>query len=385
MNERTKKTRITVNGFSARQGGGQTYLINLIRYLPEEAELTLLCGYYNRDLLAKAAEGRRNVNLVTPKFAGHNPITRTLWELFALPGFLRRNRSEIYYAAGGLMLTRMPRGCRSATALRNMLPFDDHERKRFPFFSYLRFKLLLLRPLFLLSYHLADRVVFISAHSFECVRTLYPRVVSKAAVIPHGLNEQFHSDTQPPFDFKAHQLEQGQFYLYVSILDAYKAQKEVVREWKTLVDNGFQYPLVLAGPRNNRYAEETAQLIRELEMEDKVRLLGPVKYASIPGLYAGARALIFASSCECCPNILLEKMSAGKPLYCSDIPPMPEFGGPDVVYFSPYRPGALAQAVQEGEEHFAVRQEAGRRLHQRSLDYDWRKCIARTLAFLTGN
>ncbi len=373
---------IVVNAFSARQGGGLVYIINFLKHFSnEEIKLIILCGSYNEAIFREASGKKQNMEIKVLNF-GTSLLKRSFWEMFVLRKYLKQCKADYYYAPGGTMCTITPRNCRSMTALRNMLPFDKKERLRYPFFSFLRWKLFLLQIVFLLSYRLADKVIFISEYSYECVKSLYPAIQGKARVIPHGLNEQFKKDVISPFDLEKYSLQPGEFYLYVSRLDVYKAQLEIVDEWKTLVDNGFRFPLILAGETDGEYGVQVQEKIKTLGLSDYVRCIGPVPYAQIPSLYKAARALVFASSCECCPNILLEMMSSGKPVFASDIPPMPEFGGPDAVYFNPYEKGELTGAILSAENNYPEMCEKGRKIKERSQMYDWDQTVKKTLDFL---
>lgn len=373
---------IVINALSALRGGGQTYLINLLSYLPEgDFKVLLLVNSRNKQLFSQYGSGR--VELFEAVWASKSILHRTLWERFALPLKLKEWRAAIYYAPGGVMITTPPKGCLSATALRNMLPFDDRERKRFPLISIIRFKLWLLRFVFLKSYQKSDKVVFISEHSMSVVKQYMPDIENKSVVVPHGLNSQF-LNAEESYDLPDI-LKPNQFYLYVSILDVYKAQKEIVKAWKKLLDNNFPYPLVLAGPKYNQYGEETIALIDQLGLADKVIYLGKVDYDKLPSLYKSARALLFASSCECCPNILLEKLAAGRPILCSKIEPMPEFGGDAVVYFDPYEPTDLCEKIMSMEADSSMMNEMADRAYKRALKFDWSSTAQKTIDFLIKN
>lgn len=369
---------IVINALSALRGGGQTYLINLLEHLPEgRFRVKLLVAQANYGVFAPFE--REKVEIEQVEWASKSILHRSLWERFSLPKKLEEWGAAVYYAPGGVMTTKVPASCMSATALRNMLPFDAVERGRFPLFSYSRFKLWLLGAVYKKSYRLADKVVFISEYSMGVAESEVPGVTEKGEVIPHGLNTMFlGSDAAKNLPAR---LIAGDFYLYVSILDVYKAQKELVRSWRSLIDGGFQKPLVLVGPKYNAYGDEVVELIEELGMEGKVIYLGGMNYAELPAMYKSARALIFASSCECCPNILLEKLAAGVPVLCSNIQPMPEFGADAALYFDPYSSSSLVEQVLQLEQrgdHAAW----GAKAHARALNYNWAKTSKKTFDFL---
>lgn len=372
-----------INALSALRGGGQTYLINLLNELKElnlDCKLIIITNKKNTHIFEKYKSN--NIELLELSFASKNIFFRVLWELIYLPIFLKKSQANSYFSPGGIMVTLIPTGCRSYTALRNMLPFDKKERQRFPLFSYVRFKLWLLKHVFLLSYKMSDGVVFISNHSLAEVENYIPNIKSKSQVIYHGINSSFlkkntTSNALPEY------LAENQYYLYVSILDVYKAQKEVVESWLRLNNQGNEFPLVLVGPKYNAYGEEVVELI-ETSTQNNIKYLGPIEYNKLPMLYQNARALIFASSCECCPNILLEKLASGKPVICSNIMPMPEFGKSSVVYFNPYEKGSLEASVNYLEK--AGNLEKYSKLSQlRATNFNWRKTAKSTFDFLMNN
>lgn len=376
--------KILINALSAKLGGGQTYLINLLRNIPADFphEIIFLCGTFNVEKFRHVAP--ENVVFEVKDEWARNSLYRTLWELFCLPGQLKRGRVDVYFQPAAGVPIPIPKGCRSATMLRNMLPFEDRERKRFPLFSRVRLKMAIQKKMILFSLARYHRVVFISRYSQQFIKRFLPDIEKKSLVVPHGLNEQF-LNRSGDFDVARFGLQADQFYLYVSILDYYKAQLELLREWKLLVDAGFPYPLVLTGFLDR--ADYTAKIRSEIERLGLARwviLTGPVPNAELPGYYQKARALIFASSCECCPNILLEKMSAGKPLFCSNIQPMPEFGGDAPYYFDPYTPGELAACVMAAEQNDADRAIHAAKAEQNAAKYNWNKTITTTLRYITS-
>lgn len=370
---------IVVSALSALRGGGQTYLINLLEHLPNgDYKILLIVNSNNKNVFEKYKSEK--ISIYEASFASKTIFHRIFWEQFSLPNFLIEQKADIYFAPGGIMTTKVSKSITTVTALRNMLPFDDNERKRFPLISYIRFKLWLLRYVFLKSYNLSDKVVFISEHSTSIVKEYILNIAEKSVVIPHGLNEQFlnsKENYQLPKE-----LEINNFYLYVSILDFYKAQKDIIQAWKILQEKGFKYPLVLVGPKYNQYGEEVLQIIKDENLEKSVIYLGKVDYEKLPSLYKSARALIFGSSCECCPNILLEKLAAGKPVLCSDIEPMPEFAQDSVLYFNPYNPNMLVQKVLQLESNEEEMKILGKKAYLQALKYDWDLTISKTINFL---
>ena len=376
---------MVINALSALRGGGQTYLLNLLQCITDnrmQEHFTIIVNTENKELFEQFQS--EYIYIFEAKFASKNIICRVLWEFFALPFWLLKNKSKQYYAPGGIMVSFMPSGCKSFTALRNMLPFDKKERQRFPLFSYVRFKLWVLRFIYLLSYRMADGVIFISDYSRTVVEQYLPKIKDKSVVIYHGLNEDFRKGDEAlslPLELN---LKSEEYYLYVSILDVYKAQKEIIENWQILIKQGFNHPLILVGPNYNEYGREVINII-ENDKSGMIRYLGPIDYNKLPNIYQNAKALVFASSCECCPNILLEKLASGKPVFSSSIQPMPEFGSDAVIYFDPYKPHDLASKVTSFEANKDNSSKYANLALERSKIFDWKKTTDKTLNYIKGN
>jgi len=333
---------VVINCLSALSGGGQTNIINLLNYFPKnDYKFILIANSKNIELLSNYKSF--NIEVVESKFASKNIISRLLWEKFILPYKLKKWFCTIYYAPGGSLITNVPQGIVGITTLQNMLPFEEIERKRFPIYSFLRYKLLFLKYIFIYSYKNSDKIIFISKYSRDVIKKIIPDIENKSTIIPLGISEKF---LKSKLNYKLPDvLIDEDFYLYVSQFDYYKSQKEIIYSWKSLVDKGFRRKLVLVGSKFNKYGDESLSLIKELNLENFVIYLGFVKYQELPSLYKTAFSLIFASTCECCPNTLLEMLSFKKPIFCSNWGPMPEFGEDGVIYFDPHLKNDLTEKI----------------------------------------
>lgn len=270
--------KILINALSAKLGGGQTYIVNFLKNLPADCphEIILLCGVFNEQKFRSAASSSQ-IHFALKGKAWKNSLFRALWELLILPVYLKRQHIGLYFQPAAGVPIYVPSSCHSATMLRNMLPFEDRERQRFPWYSLVRLKMFLQKRLILLSLAHFDKVIFISKYSQQFIKRYLPDIEQKSQVIPHGLNEKFRN-CLGEFDISQFGLQAGHYYLYVSILDYYKAQLEVVREWKKLMERGLNFPLVLTGFLNrSTYVEQVKAEIQRLNLEKNVILTGPVE------------------------------------------------------------------------------------------------------------
>lgn len=362
--------KILVNAFSARIGGGQTYLLNLLRHMPDDPDVEILVYAPPRLRLPEAPGLRR----LSTRWPTENPLLRALWEQFGLPEVLRRERVDVLFCPGGVLATKVPPGCRTVTMFRNMMPFDRQVRASLPV-GLQRIRNWLLNRVMLRSMSAADLTIFISTYARGVIEKL--TTVRRAITIPHGIGEQFRTHSislkRPEW------LPEGDYILYVSRFDVYKHHHEVVAGYSLLPQAlRDQVRLVLAGESDSPIAARVDQMVREQGLGNRVLMAGKVPYEELPALYRNARLNLFASSCENCPNILLEKMGAGRPVLSSDVMPMPEFGGDAVGYFSPSDPGSISQAMERVLTDRAWADELASRAALRSGRYDWERSARET-------
>jgi glycosyltransferase involved in cell wall biosynthesis len=169
------------------------------------------------------------------------------------------------------------------------------------------------------------------------------------------------------------------YVLYVSILNYYKAQLEVVEAWAELrKTRATAEKLVLAGFADSPYAQRVRERISQLGLTDEVLLVGDVPHRNLSAWYRHAKVNLFASSCENCPFILLEAMGAGRPTLSSNYPPMPELAGTGAEYFDPYNPPQLARLLQRCLDDEELRAEMGTRAAAQSRNFTWERAATAT-------
>ena len=368
--------KIVINALSARIGGGQTYLRNLLARLPDDEDLELLVFAQGDVPLGEDPRLKRGYT----RSSLANPFSRLWWEYTSLPAILREFDADILFCPGGLVNTRAPEGCKTVTMFRNMMPFDPEAYGRLPWGGQ-RIRNMLLRPAMLKSMGKADMTIFISNFARRKIEDLI--TLKHAVTIPHGVSDKFrtHDQSLP----RPESLGEGGYIFYVSRFEVYKNHMEVVQAYQRLPEAvRQQYRLVLAGeyslPGGYVYPEGQRVLdyIEQDGLADRVLMLGGVPYDDLPALYRNADLVLFASTCENCPNILLESLGSGRPTLSSDIEPMPEFGGLDLMYFSPYDPAELSQKMERilSDEQLAA--SIGEAAHTQSRLYDWDVTARRT-------
>ena len=369
---------VVINALSARLGGGQTYIKNLLRY-PELFKGEAL--YILAPDSLKIPEHQR-IKRVPIAFPTTNPLARAVWEKLMLPVLLKKLSAKVLFCPGGLINCTPPVGCKTVTMFRNMLPFDPVQKVKYPP-GLMKMKLALLEKGFLRSMQSADLVIFISEFAKKLILERVAGHLKNAVTIPHGLSEQFRTAEKQTVP-RPPGLPLRDYLLYVSIFHVYKNQLEVVRAFH-LLRQKRRTPemLVLAGHNQSEYGRRVRAEIKKLGLENDVILIGHVDYDQLPGLYHHAYLNIFASECENCPNSLLEAMGAGSPLVVSRVPPMPEFGQEAPIYFDPVSPADLAATLCTVLDDPELLNAMAERSRDRAAEFSWEETIRQTWAAIT--
>jgi glycosyltransferase involved in cell wall biosynthesis len=257
---------------------------------------------------------------------------------------------------------------------RNMIPFDRSVVERLPF-GWQRVRNYILRRVMLRSMGNADLTIFISDHARGVIERI--EKVSGAITIPHGIGEAFR--THGKVIARPAWLPSGEYILYVSRFDVYKHQLEVTEAYCMLpAELRERYSLLLVGEVNPEQKEVIQQAAARCSAAGHVHVAGPVPYGELPAVYGNAVAILFASSCENCPNILLEALGSGRPVLSSDVMPMPEFGAAAVEYFSPTSSISIRDAMMRVLGDDDRRRILGELAARRSEDFDWTKSASET-------
>ena len=347
------------------RGGGQTYLKNLIKHYPNYSDVKVIALVPRK--FATESLDITALEILCSDFADKGVLARIFWTKFILPKIMSKLKVDVLYSVSGSLANRSPKIYRTVVTFQNMLPFADDERGRYPL-GYMRFRLWLLKFIQGASFREANLVIFISLFAKSVIDLYLPFRKGRSVIIPHGVSEYFFEPCSRP----VHPRLPREYVLYVSILDVYKSQIEVVKAWAELrLKRSTHEKLILVGPEFKYYGDKVRKLISELGLENEVFVLGNVSHNELPAYYQHAKVNIFASSCENCPSILLEALAGGRPVICSDYQPMPELGLDSVLYFDPYNPQQLTEKLLLLLEDPVLQADMGRRARIRAHDFSW--------------
>jgi glycosyltransferase involved in cell wall biosynthesis len=298
--------------------GEETYVLNLLRQLPEVAPDFELAAVTRHPELVP--EGVRPLEL-----AARLQETRMAW---SLPRLLRRLSPELAHFQHAL-----PLGYRS----RSVVTLHDLHFERDPsamgLVDRLTFKAVVPR-----AARNADHVIAVSERTKRDAIELYGIDPEKITVTPHGVDPAFSPGDASHDD-------------YLLFVGAVQARKDPLAALAAADAAGLR--LVVAGPEKDR------ALARELRARG-ADVRGFVEREELAGLYRRAAALLLPSRFEGFGIPVLEAMASGTPVILSDDPALREVAGDAGVY------GSVADALRDRDRYRAAGLERAKR-------FSWRR------------
>jgi len=282
--------KILINAISARLGGGQTYIKNLI---DGEIDSAIESIYILKSANFELPKRDKITHIEVHDRVVGNPYLRYFWEKLHIPKLVSKNGIDVYFCPGGSINFNKKlinnKRIKTVMTFQNMLPFDDLQLKKYGI-SMMRLRNELLKRKFISSMISADLVIFLSEFAKDTAISACQGKIKRTNLIPHGipLSQKDAVKGRPNLSCK--------YLLYVSTLDVYKSQIEVVKAFAILKKKLKEpYKLFLVGPTFTPYENKVRQLIDELRLQEIVVLTGQVGKQELANLYAGAEVNIFAS------------------------------------------------------------------------------------------
>lgn len=370
---------IGIDATNLRAGGGVTHLVELLRAADPKAHgferIVVWGGRKSLDLV----EERPWLEKRMPPALNKGILQRTFWQISQLSRAARDEGCNVLFVPGGSFAGNFQP---VVVMSQNLLPFDMPELRRYGW-SYLKFKLLLLRLAQSRSFRKANGVIFLTEHARSKVLGIIGSISGLVSIIPHGLSSRFNRAPKFQHSISEYDLNRPYRIIYVSAIDQYKHQWHVAKAVSLLREQGFPVQLDLIGPA---YLPALKRLNAEIDVVDPsrnwLRYHGSIAFDALHRQYLHADLGLFASTCENLPITLLETMASGLPIVCSNKAPMLGILCKSGVYFDPEKPESIANALLKLIKSATLRTTLARSSYSLSQKYSWQRCADETFGFL---
>jgi glycosyltransferase involved in cell wall biosynthesis len=135
---------------------------------------------------------------------------------------------------------------------------------------------------------------------------------------------------------------------------------------------GNDHELVIAGMNDFPYTEKVLQEAKKLQVEDRVKLIGPVSEEDKYWYYKNCEAFVFPSIGEGFGLPVIEAMYFGKPVFLSKFTSLPEIGGDVAYYFENFDAGCMRQTFEKGMNDYECKHPE-QLIIDRAKSFSWNK------------
>ncbi len=365
-----------IDGSNLRVGGGLRHLMEFLSHAnPVEygfKKVILWVGVNTANVITVKPDW---LETIAVKAFDDNLWSRAIWRYRYMKPRVERECNVLFSPGCITLFTQVP----EVTMCRNMQPFDKEEKAKTGLLTKARLRLELLSILQAKSFKHAKKVIFLNRFAKETLSQSLN--ITDGSIIPHGCSNTFQ---QAPKKQKMFNKETPIKILYVSAFNTYKHQLDVISAFKKLIENYPLAELTLAGGGDDSYYLSTIREIKQAQDAGfKINYPGKVAMNELVGFYHEADLFIFASSCENLPNILLEAMSSGLPIACSNIEPMPSVLKDGGIYFDPFSSESIYQSIKNLITAPLMREKFSNTAFNESKKYNWQHCSNETLKVLS--
>lgn len=246
---------------------------------------------------------------------------------------------------------------------------------------------------FWINYHKQKRsfknskgIIFISEYAKNYISKKISLTGKQLTVIHHGISPRFIKEVKPQKPISDYSVSHPFRFVYVSTVHVYKNQGKVVEAIGILRGMGYPVELTLAGSVIFEPAGKILELtIRNLDPKNEfIHHLGHIPYEEIDKVYHSYDGIIFASTCENMPNILIESMASGIPVASSNKQPMPEFLKEHGYYFDAHQVDSIVSALIEFLNSPQTRELNAKNALKEASKYSWQDTSNKTFDFLSS-
>lgn len=370
-----------IDATNIRTGGGLTHLKEILENgKPNSFGITKVVIWSNTGTLNNLPDSIW-LDKVTHKFLNKSFVYSFFYQMFFLSKSAKLvHNCDLLFVPGGTFLGSFKN---IVSMSQNMLPFEKTEYLRFKNWK-TRLRFMLLHFTQSLTFKKSKGVVFLTNYAKEVISSSINLKVDKCKIIPHGISSVFVKE--PVGQKLITTFDQNNPYklLYVSIVTAYKHQWNVAAAVLKLKGEGYSVVLDLVGDITEESRSKLEIVLNsELNTDKTVRYLGLIPYEKLSKIYSNTNGFIFASTCENMPIILIEAMTAGLPIACSNFGPMPEVLGDAGVYFDPTNVDSIYEAIKLMLNDKQLREDVSNKAFNKSINYTWKNCSDETFKYLS--
>tara|TARA_B100001248_G_scaffold261186_1_gene251511 strand:+ start:2035 stop:3162 length:1128 start_codon:yes stop_codon:yes gene_type:complete len=331
--------KIFISCLSGRVYGGASYYKNLIPEIVKSDQLNKYYIWVRKKSEIFPNDTPKNIIFYEVDWRIDYFIYRIIFEQLIIPiYFFLLKGDTIFYGKniGSILFSN-----KNILAIRNVEPFFYSEFNNTPIrhiISFLRLKISLY------SIKKSKKIIAVSNSVREILISRFKVNSSKVYTIYNGCNVS--PDYKGAWSSKADNnsiLIISKFVPYANQYNVLLAYNEFIKK----IDVSFPRLIILGGIYDKKYYQKCLKFIRDANLEKYIDLRGYVNKKDVYRFSIQSNFYIHASKLEACPHTLIEMMSIGIPIICSDIEPMPEITQDASILFDPDNVNSIVAAMKK--------------------------------------
>jgi glycosyltransferase involved in cell wall biosynthesis len=246
-------------------------------------------------------------------------------------------------------------------------------------FGFERLRLYIILYLQNKTFNHSSGVIFLTNYARNIIQNKCGHL-SNTIVIPHGVDIKFH-DKNYLIDFP---LATDKIRcIYISPNFKYKYQLNVASAIANLKNKGYDIEILFIGEGSLFWKDLLVQHIDFLDPTNHfLKYLGNIENINLPIYISQSNIFIFASGCETFGITLLEGMSSGICIACSNQSSLPETLQDGGVYFNPREISEIENAIITIINNPILRSSIISKAKELSKYYTWLNCSESTFQFI---
>lgn len=353
--------------------GIATYTTNLVHALARidsENQYFLFVNQETRSYFEDVLAQPNFYEVICGIKASFRPV-RLLWEQLVLPLQLKQYHVDLVHSLGYFSPLFVP--CSSISTIPD-LNFI-YARSSFSHAGYLLWRLMV--PL---SATRSDKIITISHSSKGDITRFFDIASEKVRVVYLAVPDiRAEGQCHNSVDLSQYGIR-GQPILSVASSHPHKNLSRLIEAYSTLVRTyDVENQLVLVG-HHRAHADLLEKMVQRLRLEGKLILTGYVPDALLEKLYSRAILFVFPSLYEGFGVPILEAMTNGVPVVCSDVASLPEVAGNAALFFDPYSVEDIAAKIHRALQDLDLRQQLIRKGRENVKRFSWGQTARQTIA-----
>jgi len=227
----------------------------------------------------------------------------------------------------------------------------------------------------------SSKIIAISNFSKKEILNFYNLPEEKTSVIYEGVPRIINVDEVEKEKILKKFNINPPYFFYIGLIVPYKNISNLLKAFKMIEKNYSDIKLILAGyPRLELLNIE--QLIKELNLKERVFFIGPINEKEKIVLYKNSTALILPSFHEGFGLPVLEAQSLGVPVLTSNLTALPEVAGEGALYINPYNVEEIARGMEKIAFDENLRMDLIKKGYENIKRFSWEKAAKETLEVL---